>query len=97
MKKYHAPMTPNQGIKDTSNLFGVGRPKKTCADYIFVFMKINPKTGIYDNVGVSSDESLVADFLTNTNELKRVEIFHEGRLEGQVNMLISIEEFEEMQ
>lgn len=72
-------------------------PKKTCADYIFVFFKIDPKTGIYETVGVSADENLVAHFLSNMKGLIRVEVFHEGMLEGPSNVLTSIEEFEELQ
>lgn len=70
---------------------------KTCADYIFVFSKIDPKTGIYETIGVSADEDQVAYFLQNIEELKRIEVFHEGLLEGPTRILTTIEEFEELQ
>lgn len=66
-------------------------------DYIFCVEKMHGTTGEYEILGITAEESDVAEHLhkfEKTNVLFRISVFTLGMFEGPVRYIYSLEEFE---
>jgi hypothetical protein len=63
-------------------------------EYIFILLKMDQRTGQYENLGATLEESFATEFLAKPGILK-VEVFSIGQLNGPVNVCYNLEEFED--
>jgi len=92
-------------IQDRVNKVIRGNGKKKIynldkTDYVFSLEIMEGTTGLYEILGVVSEEEIVGNFLKTEetmNHVARVQVFTLGQIEGPVRIINSLEEFMEFQ